>query len=100
MLRGLRARLAEEDHKNLAAHVERGKEGRNRQQNIDEQIVLVSIKQNLVLRPEAGQWENARERQRADEVNPFGDRQLCPQPAHVAHVLGIWRLVAGGWWLV
>jgi len=44
------------------------------------------VQQNLILGPEAGQRENARQRQRPDDIQPEGDWHLLAQAAHVAHI--------------
>ncbi len=81
------ARLAKEDHPDLAAHVEGGQEGCHESavQKTAGNFWQASS-QDLILGPEAGQREDARQRQRADQVHPEGHRHLLAQAAHVAHV--------------
>ncbi len=53
---------------------------------VNSRIVQAGIQQDLILRPEARKREDARQRQRADHVQPEGDRHGLAQSAHVAHV--------------
>ena len=90
---GRMPRLAEEDHPDLAAHVEGGEEGGDGQQPVDRRVAFLKrIRQDLILGPEAGKREDARQRQRADQVDPEGDRHRLAQAAHVAHVVRVEEL--------
>ena len=85
----LAARLAKEDQDDLAAHVEGGEEGGNRQQPVNGWLKDLGLGQDLILGPETCQWEDARQRQRAYQVDPEGGLHAVAQAAHVAHVLRV-----------
>ena len=69
-------------------HVEGGHPGDQEADRPDPQeAVLERVAQDLVLAEEAGQRRDARDRDRADQHRPVGDRDLLRQAAHLAHVL-------------
>src|SRR5437660_731449 len=43
--------------------------------------------ENIILAPEAGEGENATDRQSRDQEGPEGDGHALTQPAHLAHIL-------------
>ena len=87
------ARRAEEDHPDLAAHVESRQESGGDEQAINQREVLAGLGQNLVFRPETGQRPNPCQGQRADDIHPERDRHLLAQAAHVAHIAGVENFV-------
>ncbi len=94
VLRGLRTRLPEEDHQDLASHVEGREEGGGCQEPVDQWVDVAGVGQNFILGPEAGQGWNPRQGQRADEIHPERDLHSGAQSTHVAHILRIegWAL--------
>ena len=97
VLAGLRlfatAVLAEERHVDHAHHVGGGQARGEQPQHEDALVVQPRVDQDLVLRPEAGEGDNPRQCQRADPERDERDRHRHPQPAHLAHVEGVGRVV-------
>ena len=85
--------LAEEREVDAARHVGRGHE-RADEPDDDEQLVVVvaGVDEDLVLRPEAREREDAGQRERADHERLVRLRHVLPQPTHVLlHVEGVVR---------
>ena len=76
--------LAEEGQVHAAGHVGRGQE-RSDQADVQEGVVagLPGGDEDLVLRPEPGEREDARQRERADDEGPERHRHVLCEPAHV-----------------
>ncbi len=89
VIRGLRTGLPEEDHQDLASHVESREERGCSQEPVNQRVDMAGVSQDLILGPEACQGWYPRQGQRADEIHPERDLHARPQATHVAHVLWI-----------
>ena len=83
---------AEEREQDAAGHVERRHHGDREQHEEEPGPVLPRAHEQLVLRPEACEREDAGERGRADQERPERDGHVVLQPAHVAHVVRVDRV--------
>src|SRR5512138_897239 len=90
-----RSRFAEENHPDLAPHIEGSHERGNGQEPIHARIMMTCIQQNLILRPEPCKRDNARQRQRSDDVHPESYRHSLAHATHVAHVVRIEHCAVG-----
>src|SRR5215207_4428113 len=91
MRRGFMARLSKEDQPDLPSHVEGREEGRNTQKQINERVTQACIQQNLILRPEAGKRDNARQSQCSDQIEPVRGGHGLAHATHIAHVVRVKR---------
>ena len=91
------ARLPVEGQVDAARHVRRGHGGADEPDDHERAVAaLARAEQDLVLRPEAGQRWNARERQRRDQERPERDRHVVLESTHVLlHVEGVVRAGVG-----
>ena len=85
--------LAEERQVHAARHVRRGHERADEADDQEQlEAVLLRVHEDLVLRPEPGEREDAAQRDRADDERPERLRHVLPQAAHVLlHVEGVVR---------
>jgi len=102
VMRSFCPRLPEEHHLDLPPHIEGGETGSDQQATegdettqivqrafIAEEANQVAIQQDFVFRPEPGEGEDTRQRQRTDHVGDEGDGHPFGQTAHIPHVLRV-----------
>src|SRR4026208_1017721 len=71
-----------------AEHVEGGQERTERSQPVEQIVVMrEGMGENFVFAPEACQWRNARNSNRADQKQPVGPGDLRAEAAHLSNVL-------------
>src|ERR1051325_2049232 len=92
MTGGFGFRRAFENHENEAEHVERGESGNNYakgEKSISRPCLGLGqgLSQNTILAEETAERPNTRQRQRAEEERPEGNRHLLPQPTHFPDIL-------------
>src|SRR5438270_1869375 len=86
----LTAVLAPEDEVAGARHVGRRHEGADEPDGQEDGVLApLSAEQDLVLGPEPGEGKDAGQGSRPHEEGPEGRRHALPEPAHVAHVVGV-----------
>ena len=77
----------EEEH---AEHVERGEAAREESEAKDDVVVPLECgEDDFVLREEAGERRNSRNREHADEATPVSEGHLAPEPAHLFEVVRV-----------
>src|SRR4029450_4414565 len=80
--------LAVEGQQHGPGHVEGGEERRHQEHDEQDRVALVlGDHEQLVLRPESGEWWYAREREGADQERPERDRKAAWQRPRLAPVV-------------